>query len=78
MAESFDTPEEIKKALEEETLSFRDELLAERGETLTVEDTQRALRAFERLVKGESMLGKVTATQYRLARRFMRRVKKGK
>ena len=78
MADSFEKPEDIKEALEEETLTFRDELMEERGETLTVEDTQRALRAFERLVNGESMLGKVTATQYRLAKRYMARVKKGK
>ena len=78
MADSFEKPEDIRQALEEETLTFRDELMEERGETLTVEDTQRALRAFERLVNGESMLGKVTATQYRLAKRYMARVKKGK
>lgn len=78
MADSFEKPEDIKEALEEETLTFRDELMEERGETLTVEDTQRALRAFERLVNGESMLGTVTATQFRLAKRYMARVKKGK
>lgn len=76
MSESSYSPDEIKALLEEETLAFRDEL-HRTGERLTVEDTRRALRAFERLVKGESMLGKVTAKQYKLAKRYYSRIVKG-
>lgn len=76
MSESSHSPEEVQAMLEEETLAFRDEL-KKTGERLTVEDTRRALAAFERLVKGESMLGKVTAKQYKLAKRYFARIMKG-
>lgn len=70
------SPDDIQALLEEETLAFRDEL-KKIGESLTVEDTRKALAAFERLVKGESMLGKVTAKQYKLAKRYYARIMKG-
>lgn len=77
MPDYSESPEEIRALLETETLAYRDEL-HQTGDRLTVEDTRRALAAFERLVKGESMLGKVTAKQYKLAKRYYSRIVKGR
>ena len=57
-----------------ETVKFRDKLLEETGQVLTVEDTQTALDALEKYISGEELPQDLTAEQRTLAQIWIDRL----
>lgn len=68
------TPEQVVEELKAVTLEFRDRLKEETGETLTVEDTQAALNAFELHARGVTIPSNLTDVQRRLLNQFIHRI----
>jgi hypothetical protein len=68
------TAEQVLEELKAVTLEFRDRLKEETGETLTVEDTQAALDAFELHARGVTVPSNLTDIQRRLLNQFIHRV----
>ncbi|UCD63236.1 MAG: hypothetical protein JSW34_10860 [Candidatus Zixiibacteriota bacterium] len=64
----------VLNTLIKDTIHFRDKLKEETGQTLTVEDTRRALDALETHLKGESFPRDLTAEQKALAQIFIDRI----
>lgn len=71
-------PDEISRALGEETVKYRDELLEMNGTVLTVKDTRVALNAFEQYATGLEVTIALTYYQKKLMYRFIRRIRPGR
>ena len=65
---------QVLEELKAVTLEFRDRLKEETGESLTVEDTQAALDAFEMHARGITVPSDLTDLQRRLLNQFIHRV----
>lgn len=76
--DKIDEPEEISRALSEETIKYRDELLEMNGTVLTVHDARVAVTAFEQYASGFEVTQALTYFQKKLMYRFIRRIRPGR
>jgi len=72
--DDFESPTGTVAMLFSETIKFRDKLKEETGETLTVEDTQIALNALEKHLKGGLLPDSLTSEQKALTQIWIDRL----
>ena len=74
----IEDPEEITRAMVEETVKYRDELHEMNGTVLTVKDARVAANAFDQYARGFEISIALTYYQKKLMYRFIRRIRPGR